>query len=275
MKPGVYSNIPFDEYLKIDALSSSGLKALMKSPAHFKASKEEEGKGTSAKKMGSAIHTALLEPKRYSEEYVIAGDEIKGNSKAAREQKAAYYQEFGEDQVLTEKEGAIVRRVREAAESNHKLKSYLERISDVELTVVFEYRGVLFKCRYDAVIPEIILDLKTALTAEPTAFYRKAILKYRYDIQSSLYLLSSQVLGLGYKRFIFLAIEKTKPYGISFHEADMSVHKSNHITIKSLIEIYKQCQETDHWPCYEQETYRFELPEYLHQEGDFTTIGDR
>lgn len=59
-------------------VSVSGLKQILRSPAHYQAYLQGiTHKDTPAKFMGTAIHTRLLEPELYAHEYVTAPDSDK------------------------------------------------------------------------------------------------------------------------------------------------------------------------------------------------------
>ena len=71
-KPGIYE-LSNDEYHEQEALNKSGLLQLSKSPVHFfewyNAPNEEP---TNAMLVGTALHTAVLEPDKYDQSIIIA-----------------------------------------------------------------------------------------------------------------------------------------------------------------------------------------------------------
>jgi hypothetical protein len=75
MKPGIYYDLSFEQYQAIPAANKSGLDHFERSPLHYWAAyldpEREPEKETPAKRLGSAIHVAILEPKRYEEKYRI------------------------------------------------------------------------------------------------------------------------------------------------------------------------------------------------------------
>ena len=68
MKSGVYDDIPFAEYCSIDAVNKSSLDLFAISALHY-LHRDRTNKDTPAKRLGTAIHTAILEPDRFKEEY--------------------------------------------------------------------------------------------------------------------------------------------------------------------------------------------------------------
>lgn len=268
--PGIYHDVDFEEYLKWDAVSCSSLKALRKSPAHFKASRSSLSKSTPARKIGSAIHTSVLEPERFKTDYVIAGDEIKGNSKVAKEAKAELYEKYGEDCVLNEKDYKVVTETQKALFENPDAGPMLRAIEAPEVSIVWEFEGVICKGRIDGLCKNYIIDVKSAISAHPIEFARK-MFTYGYDLQATFYLLGAKKLDMGLKDFYFLAVEKTKPYGVSVHRAQKPVHIFNLTRIKALLGLYKECLKANTWPCYDGGVYEVDLPEHLEAELEKST----
>ena len=66
MKPGIYINLPEDEYHAVDALGSTSIKALFEDPVEYQWDKlyNEDDKESAARTLGSAIHCRLLEGRK-------------------------------------------------------------------------------------------------------------------------------------------------------------------------------------------------------------------
>ena len=63
--PGITTDIPFEQYLKLPGLSASAMKKLMRSPLAFKWNQDHpDHASTPAMALGTAAHTAILEPHR-------------------------------------------------------------------------------------------------------------------------------------------------------------------------------------------------------------------
>lgn len=75
MEPGIYPDIPNDEYHKGPGVSKSGLDLIAKSPAHYyhavNAANDNERVPTVAQAFGTAFHALLLEPEVFKAEYVV------------------------------------------------------------------------------------------------------------------------------------------------------------------------------------------------------------
>jgi hypothetical protein len=82
-RPGVYPGVPFRDYIALDAVSSTLLKAMRRSPAHALA-KRDEPQWSDALMLGDATHLMTLQPERFGEFY-IAGGQCEGlTGKGAR-----------------------------------------------------------------------------------------------------------------------------------------------------------------------------------------------
>lgn len=77
MKPGIYTDMPEDEYHAIDALGSTAIKDLYSDPTEYQYKRmhpEEEG-DSAAKLLGSAIHCRLLEGRKaFHDKYYLSVD---------------------------------------------------------------------------------------------------------------------------------------------------------------------------------------------------------
>ena len=64
-------DLSMKDYLSHEALGSSTLKTILQSPADYLAALEQENKTTSAKSLGTTIHTMLLEPHLFDKENAV------------------------------------------------------------------------------------------------------------------------------------------------------------------------------------------------------------
>lgn len=73
MKPGIYDNIPNEEYHSGPGVSKSQLDLIRRAPAVYKASIDGElnREPTAQQSLGTAFHCLILEPERFSKEYCL------------------------------------------------------------------------------------------------------------------------------------------------------------------------------------------------------------
>lgn len=67
---GIDYAMPQADYLALEALGSSDIKRLLRSPAHYLAERNKVTEPTDSMVIGSAIHLAVLEPARFAAEVV-------------------------------------------------------------------------------------------------------------------------------------------------------------------------------------------------------------
>ena len=79
-----------EKYHAVDALSKSMMSKILKSPAHYRAALEEHQEPTKAMQMGTAIHTAVLEPHLYSQVVAVVPPDIDGRTKEGKAWKEAH-----------------------------------------------------------------------------------------------------------------------------------------------------------------------------------------
>jgi len=64
----------------------------------------------------------------------------------------------------------------------------------------------------------------------------------------------------GYKRFIFVVVEKEPPYAVSYYELGEEFDNKAKQEIDKAIELYKICKETGVWNGYTEEVIKLDLP---------------
>jgi len=61
----VIPDMPFSDYLALDAMSAHGLMQIERSPAHYRHAIDTPHAPTPAQALGTAAHMAILEPDHY------------------------------------------------------------------------------------------------------------------------------------------------------------------------------------------------------------------
>ena len=80
-------DMPAAQYHAVDALSKSMMSKILKSPAHYRAALDEHQEPTKSMQMGTAIHTAVLEPQLYSQVVAVVPPDIDGRTKEGKQWK--------------------------------------------------------------------------------------------------------------------------------------------------------------------------------------------
>ena len=110
-------------------------------------------------------------------------------------------------------------------------------------------RGLYLRCRFDAIGPDGIVDLKTVQSAEPGQFIRKAI-DLGWHQQAAWYRDMAAELGVTDGPLRFIAVEKTEPHLVSVIELDPSTEQLGRDANHRAIDTWQQCHTLDEWPGY-------------------------
>lgn len=243
--PCFIANMPNEVYHSQPGVSNSGLKLVLCSPAHYKF--QAERTPSRAMEIGTAIHTALLEPERFANDYVLLRD-VK--DRRASEYKAAV-KVHGSEVVLTASEAANVEGMQEAVLSNPAMSERLnaEGWRELSLFVQDPETGVVVRVRYDLLsVSGIAVDVKKTQDCRPDAF-SKAVDNYDYDMQSALYSDAFQwATGKPLGAFEFAAIEEQMPHGHKLYQLDETAMQEGRRKYREALNLYAQCDKANDWP---------------------------
>ena len=250
MKPGIYADIPNEEYHAEHCLSKSGMVYFDRYPAYLKYMQGHPTAPTKAMLDGTQFHTATLEPDRYREEYVAAPACDK-RTKIGKALFAEFETEHGGKVVVSQKDWDMVEGMVAAVNANLDAREYLSG-GLVEQSVFWDdpQYGFPCQCRPDYMNPDtgLVVDLKSCKDATFAAF-QKDIVNYKYHWQAAHYLSGlGQAVPLTYTEFIFVAVEKTPPYTCCVYPFSVEDTEDTLMYLTDLYESYAKCLETDIWP---------------------------
>jgi hypothetical protein len=254
MTPGLHYDIPDAAYQvrRRGLLRKSNIPHIRRTGAHYLAHLAEEDKETDAKRLGRALHCAAFEPSRHLREYAVLpdfGDLRKAANKAAR------------TDWINDSEGLVVLKEAEAdtvahmvaALRAHPLARPLLAGGHPEVSAYWTdpETGVDCAARADYWIPDrrILVDLKSAEDASREGF-AKAIGKYGYHLQESHYRSGWEALGETVEHFLFVAVEKTPPYGVAVYPLGRAGVARADLQVRDALAKMAECVRTDEWPCY-------------------------
>lgn len=212
MKPGIYYDLPPEEYYSDDSLGSSRLKAFAESPLHYK--KFGEFKDTPQLAFGRAAHVYVLEgPEVFARHYAIMPE---GMIRRGKQYEAFVALVSGKEIIKPEEFQHILGMREQLLESD--ARDLILREGYTEVSLFWEQYGIRCKGRLDKLIPatdgpDIMVDYKTTVSADPAKCLR-AVETYKYWLQEAHY-------GIGYSDItekeldaIFIFQEKTPPYDV-------------------------------------------------------------
>lgn len=262
----IHENLPFADYLAIDAASNSGLKKVRRSPAHFKYP-EPQKKDSRAMEIGRAIHMAVLEPDLFRTTYHVA---------EADDRVSSFYKglakDFGGDLVLTRPEYRRVNGMLESAYRNQRFADLMRRSGRSELSVVTAdpITGVPIKVRFDRKGDGLFaLDLKKCQDARGSEFC-KAIGNYGYYMQIPFYAYAWE-LETGEKMncsrdFPIVALEEDSPHAVVLHDLDEIALELGRRHFRKALDDYARCRDAGEWTGYADQSEVTSVPSWMANE---------
>ena len=261
MKPGIYPNLPFEEYLAIPALSNTRMGLLAQSPRHFKhnAALDEKMK---CLVLGRLIHSQTLEPETIAARYAVMPDFAsdlnnqtdKGLPSTSSQTRWCKEQVFNFESANRDRDIVSEQWFREAmltAESirtDRQAREIFETPGPTELTIIWddEETGIRCKARIDKVAGRKVVDLKST---SKLATFTKSIASYEYHRQLAHYIAGYAVHNGGeLLQPWIVAAETVEPYCVQsapLHDEAVNCGESRR---RKLLRLLRECLDADHWP---------------------------
>lgn len=262
-KNGVY-DITNEEYHASNGVSRSSLMTLKKSPYHYWyeyiSQKCKVKDTTQAIKIGSAVHTYVLENNLFDDRYFIS-KKIDKRTSAGKEEYNNMIKVNAGKEAIDEEEFKLIKSMRDSIK-NHDQASKLIENAKIEKSIYWTDpdTDIMCKVRPDIWHEKMIVDLKTTQSASYRDF-QSSCYKYGYHIQAAMIQEAfKHALGQKMDNFIFIAIEKEEPYALALYMLDESAIKRGVDEFRVLLNKLKENQEKNEWPMYE--TQVMTLPGY-------------
>lgn len=226
------------EYHAHPALGSSNLKQILKNPYAFAMGIKQEQ--TAAMALGSAVHTLVLEPHKFEEEFAVA-PEYDARTKEGKEIKAAFEASCIGKTILKSDE---YERAKTCSEIAKQIAGRFFKGGVAESSFFSEFDGVAVKCRTDYYLPDlgIVVDVKTTADASPDGF-AKSVANFGYYIQAAFYIDVLQSLGHTINKFMFVAIETKEPYMIGLYQLAPEAIDFGRSEYQRALDIYRRIDD--------------------------------
>lgn len=267
--PNGFVEMTNDEYHAGPGISKSHLDKIAKSPRHYWEAyinpERERQEPTAAMILGTAIHTAVLEPDTWASRYAQAPEDINRRTKEGKERWAAFENENAGKVILDAEDWQAVLRVRDAVHT-HPVAGPLLRggVSEQTVYATCPETGDLIKCRCDYLLDErgMIVDLKSTEDASPAGF-GKSVANFRYHLQPPWYQdVFRQAFGEAPPFWVFVAVEKSRPHAIGVYYVDPDMVASARSEARALHRRIVACREAGVWPDYGAEAQPLTLPRW-------------
>ncbi|WP_334420890.1 PD-(D/E)XK nuclease-like domain-containing protein [Acinetobacter soli] len=264
-----------DEYHACPEFSSSQLKDILRSSAHFHSNnilKENERETKKHLDFGTLAHTLFLEPEQFENEFVI-GPKFDRRTKAGKEEAAAW-EAANQGKIIIDED--MLQGAKRIANNLRGLSSYQlmqDHYGMAEASIFFTdpVYGLNLRIRPDYhIVPceafpnGLQFDVKTTTDARPFKFMRSCA-DFGYDISAAMYREGfQQHYGTAEKpEFIFLVAESSAPFNVKHYRASdlfLSIGERRYNKAKELL---AESLLIDKWNGYSTELEDISLPQYM------------
>jgi len=264
---GVY-DITNEEYHRSDdAYSRSALWLFKQSPMHYwhryLNPERKPDKYNPNFMLGELVHCLVLEPDEFDRRYHV----MHKVNKATKAGKADYQEALdhaGDKQIVINDELDVAVRMAESIGDTDMAHSLI-KCSQVEKSIYWtdEATQLQFKCRPDAWMNGIVVDVKTTKSCQYNDFQRSCY-AYGYYLQASMCQLALKSLDIDLESFIFYLVEKTAPYLSVYYILDDEALDYGVKQFHKLSEDFARSKDADDWPG--PEPRYLSIPNYVNYE---------
>jgi hypothetical protein len=282
MKPPLNGvvQMSYAEYAKAPGIRQSRLKAMARSPAHFKAAMEAPEKQTRDFTLGRVFHTAVLEPKLFAKCYHLRPDTYQnekglvkpwsGNANVCKDWLSGH---DDREILLSQELEAIIAMRKSVMEHPAARAALTEGDAEQCLFCADPQTGIGLKYRADWLSGNTIVDVKSTDDAGKIGFAR-SVAKFGYDVQAAVGLDMSKWLGLNKDFFCFVATEKEPPYAVAVYQLDEESIAVGRSKYRRWLDLLDYCMKQESWPAYDEAIVRLSLPMWnIREENNLLLMG--
>lgn len=251
-EPGIYYDVPEEEYHAGPEVSQSALKMLDEpggaAKLHYGLKAE-----TQSQRFGTLIHGLILRPEEAAKKYVPTRAR-----RGSKEWEATERVALGQT-VISQAEFDEARYIRDSIErwsplAKELLSPRLELQTEVSFYSRDEPTGLMCRGRVDMVCTDyqVLGDIKSTVSAAPEDFSRD-VLKWGYQIQDAFYRDGwAKEAGWEPTTFVFIVVEKTRPYLAATYDLNPSRLEDGREKYRRLLDSYAEYKRRNWWPGYMQ-----------------------
>lgn len=272
---GSFENVNNEAYHAGPGDSSSNLKKMLRSPAHYLLAKNNREEPTASMKFGTAAHTLILEGQEiFNARYAVMPES--GFDRRTKDGKAGY-EKFQTDnvgkEIISFDDNARLFRMADKIASHPVARELLTGRIESAHYWRDPATGILCKVKPDVLRSDgMVIDLKTTDDASPEGF-AKAVGNFGYHISAPMYL---DGVGLAARQsgklhslsqtpdaFIFVAIEHTEPHGIGIYALESEDLEKGRLSYQRALARLAECHAAKEFPSYEARIQALSLPSWV------------
>lgn len=267
--PGVYSNdeLSNEDYHAMSALSSTGAKVLaLQSAYHYRYQRENPSEPTPSMRLGTAVHTGVLEPDKFKASVVaVPADAPQRPTSAQRNAKKpsestlasiAWWNDFEKRTA-----GKLVLSADEFERAQHMIASVqrhdhaMALLEDgrTELSLLWQDGAydVPCRCRFDFFGNNMVAaDLKTTVDASPEGFARQAA-NLAYHLSAAFYWSGAEaVLNESPRAWFWICVENVAPYATAVYACEMDALRAGMRLVNVAMGRFRVARRSKYWDAY-------------------------
>ena len=238
-----------EDYHALDAISPSRLKLLARSPLHFfdryLAPDREPQEITAAMQLGTALHTAVLEPDLWSSTVAVPKqkwDRRKPADKAAAE---AFELEAAGKIILAPDDAAKAQAMAASVRAHPAARFILAMDGAREASYTWSDEELWLACKtrpdFHTLDRRFVVDVKSTADASRDPF-SKSIANYDYHVQTAW-----NLDALSAETFLTIAVESARPYAVAVYPASPELIDAGRRRIRSAMETLADCIASGKW----------------------------
>lgn len=244
MTATVHENLSFDAYCKLPGESATRLKQIHISPLNCLWWSEHDRPDMDALRVGRATHTAIYEPHKFLDEYVVwDGDRRAGNVWKAFELE---HRSRGKT-ILTQNQHETAIQIAKAVRGHRLAGALLDEIGRAEISITWLHQrtGLPCKARLDWLCSALI-DLKTTKNIEPRLFAGD-FARYGYDLQLAHYRAALYALGIEVPVKV-IAAQNVAPFDVALYNVPDEVILIGEQKAEAALDKLAACRASGSWP---------------------------
>lgn len=230
------------DYFSIEALSPSGAKTLLKSPARYAWERAHPSEPTPAMRFGTLVHCLVLEAAQVRARYAVRPAGIDGRTKEGKAALDAFRADAGDREIVDADDFKRAEFMADAVWSVFADRTHAEHV------LRWSQDGVACKGKVDAFDKDGILDLKTTSGDLDDETLSKAIANYGYHVSGAAYLDGAARNGLPCESFRLVFVRSSAPHECRVVRlADEALEVGRRLWLRA-VESYGICHALADWP---------------------------
>lgn len=269
--PGVHLDVDEALYHSLPGLSSTGIKRMLEAPAVYRWHADHPQPPRKEFDVGHAVHARVL---GVGLDVAVIPDELLGANGATSTKAARQFIAEARDSGQVPLKSGEYAEVSAMADAvlTHPDAGVLLTDGQPEVSLIWDDPDTGVRCRgrldYWHERPNLVVDLKTARSADPARFARHAV-QYGYAEQAAHYQNGiAELTDAGVPRFLHVLVTKEPPHLVSVVELEPAFLTIAAERVTRAIYLYARCQETDTWPGYPAGINRVPAPAWYWPDTD-------